>query len=269
MIQEYSDYLLTAASLSRQICDAFKDTQFDEKAQAMELFVLQAIATCDSHCRVSALLLQNDLAAEAVATLRPIQELFFDIHWIRQAEGEERLERICKLEADPYARWDKETKRIAAEYSPEEAKKFRGPLDEILKSKPHLTKSNPDGTKHFKSMNTTLPERMGQDLRWRYYHIYMYGSLFVHPTPANRNLYLERRGIKKNIRAIEESLKQFAAYSLLSVKFIIGYAADMLGSLSPAAAKQLVDGFKKMTEIVNKANKGYFALSPKRNKIKR
>jgi hypothetical protein len=262
MIQEYSEYLLKAASLSRETSDTFKGIQFDEISQPIELFALQSIAMCDSHCGASALLLKNDFAAEAVGALRPIQELLFDIHWLLQPETrEERLDRIYRLQADPYARWDKETKIIAAKYSPEKAKEFRGPLDDILAENPQLTETNADGTTHFKSMNASVADRMGEKLRPLYYHIFMYGSLFVHPTPTNKNLYLERIGFEMNAQALEESLKQFIAYSLLSVKFILGYTEGILGSFSPSGAKQRVRGFTEMANIVNNANKEYFRVS--------
>lgn len=260
MIQEYSDYLQSAASLSLQTADTFKGIQFDEKSQAVELFALQSLAMCDSHCRASALLMRNNFPAETVMVLRPIQELLFDIHWILQPETkEERLERVYKLEADPYARWDRETKLIAKGYSAEKARQFRVPLDKFLTTKVHLVDLDQDGTKSFKAMNTSLADRMGDKLRPLYYHIFMFGSLFSHPTPANKNLYLERRGVEKNVEALEESLRQFVAYSILSVLFIAGYSEKILGAFSASAKTQRDDLFQQMIELVEKANKEYFS----------
>ena len=259
MVPEQSEYLLSAACLSRQTGNTFKGIQFDEKSQAVELFALQSLAMCDSHCRASALLMQNNFPAETVMVLRPIQELLFDIHWILQLETkEERLERVYKLEADPYARWDRETKLIAKGYSAEKAKQFRGPLDEFLTTKAHLVDFNQDGTKSFKAMNTSLADRMGDKLRPLYYHIFMFGSLFSHPTPANKNLYLERANSERAIGFLEESRRQFVAYSLLSIGFIMGFAEEVLGPFSTAAKGERDDLFKKMTVLIDKANKGYF-----------
>ncbi len=262
MIQEYSGYLLNVADLVRKTGDTFKGIQFDDQSQAIEIFALQSLAMCASHCQASALLLQGDFAGEAVIVLRPILEILFDIHWILlHQKREERLEMVYKLEANPYAQWDKETKLIAEKYPVEKAKSLRGTLDEIAVMNPHLTVTNSDGSKSFKAVNDSLADRMGEQLRPLYYHIYRYSSLFAHPTPANKNLYLKGNITQQNNEALEESLKQFVAYSLLSIGFIIGFAEEVLGLFSPSAKGQRDDLFKEMIELIEKANKRYF-LNP-------
>jgi hypothetical protein len=98
------EYLLVAASNSQEFGNTFVGIKFEERTQAMEVFALQSLSMCSSHCHAAALLLQNDLLGEAISVLRSIQELLFDLYWILQPTNrKERLERVYQLEATPYA----------------------------------------------------------------------------------------------------------------------------------------------------------------------
>lgn len=260
MINEYSEHLLTAASLLKQTGVAFSGVKFDEGSQAMEVFALQSLSMCSSHCLASALLLQKDFVGEAVAVLRPIEEMLFNIRWIKEPNDRQTtLERVYELEADPYARWEHEIKLIAQSYSQDKAQPFRGPLDEIAASHPWLTKTDRNGARHFKRLEVSFPDRMGRDLRPRYYHIYCFSSLFTHPTPFMKSLYLkESDSGPKNIAALEESLRVYVANSLLFIELIIGFAEEILGSFSPSTKNQRDVLFRQVIDLVEKANKGYF-----------
>lgn len=259
MIQEYSEYLRIAASYSQDFGKTFRGIQFDEHTQAIEVFVLQALSMCSSHCRAAALLLENDFLGESAAVLRSIQELLFDIYWILQPKDrEERLERVYQLEADPYTRWDKEADLVAKQYSSTFASKMRVPLDEIARKYPFLIVTNPDGSKSFKKA-PPFAARMGVGLRARHYHIYCYSSLFTHPTPMIKSLYLNTsQSDDKGIDTFEESHRQLVAYSLSFIQLILGYAEQTIGSFAVSARTERDDIFRNMTELVERANKGYF-----------
>jgi hypothetical protein len=215
---------------------------------------------CQSQCSASALLLQNNYASEAAIILRSIEELLFDIHWIMiPKDREERLGRVYKLEADPLARWVKETNLIAKKYSVEKGKLFRGPIDEIAAKNTYLTEINLDGIRTFKTLDASLADRMGESLRPKYYHVYCYGSLFTHPTPFIKDLYLKTSNSDhKGIETIEESHRQFIAYSLLFTGLIIDYVEEILGSFSPSGKEQREALRAKMIQLIEKANKEYF-----------
>ena len=263
MIQEYSEYLLNASSISVEFGDCFRGIQFDERTQAIEVFVLQALDMCSSHCRASALLLQSDYVGETAIVLRSIEELLFDIRWILEPKDrKERLERVYQLEADPYARWDKETGIIGKQISPSVGDKMRGPIDDIAKRYTYLLDANPDGSTTFKKA-PSLAARMGEPLRARYYHIYCYSSLFAHPTPFTKSLYLKTSNSpERRSAAFEESHKQFIAYSLLFVELIIGFVEETLGAFSVSNKAQRDSLYVKMVEIVKSANKNYFQMRP-------
>ena len=260
MIQECLEYLLVAASNSQGFGNTFVGIQFEERTQAMEVFALQSLSMCSSHCRAAALLLQNDLLGEAISVLRSIQELLFDLYWIRKPTNrKERLERVYQLEATPYAHWDKETKLISQCPSLQAFSiKMRISLDEIADKYTFLTKINPDGSKSFKQA-PPFSQRMEMQLRAKYYHIYCYSSLFVHPTPMVKDLYLKTSNSVDIGVAYEEALQQFVAYSLLFVTLIMGYAEATIGSFAPSAKERRDALYTKMIETVKRANKGYFS----------
>jgi hypothetical protein len=260
MIPEYSKYLLDTASLCKKFGGTFSGVKFDERTQAIEVFVLQALSMCASHCSASAILLQNDYAGEAATILRSIEELLFNIRWINEPkEREERLERVYRLEADPYSRWDKETKLIGRKHSAEKEKSFRGPIDAIAEKYTYLTQVNADGLKSFKTLNVSLAERMGESLRPLYYHIYCYGSIFTHPTPYIKELYLKMSDSdRKGIESFDESHKQFIAYTLMFVGKIVGYVEGILGPYSPSSKEQRDVLLDQIIQSVDKANNGYF-----------
>ncbi|MBX2992817.1 MAG: hypothetical protein KF749_16825 [Bacteroidetes bacterium] len=259
MPQEYSGYLHNAASLSREFGKTFSGIRFDSRDQAVEVFVLQALAMCASHCDASAILLENGFKGEAVTTLRPVQELLFDMHWILQTNDRgEQLERVYRLEADPYAHWDKETKLIERHSSTENAKRMRGSLDDLTKEYPFLTQTVSDGTTEFKTA-PSFACRMGA-VRPRFYHIYCYSSVFSHPTPFVKNLYLKTSDSDgSEIEAIDESVRQFIAYTLLFVELIMGYAEECLGSFASSSRTQRDSLYSNVVGLVKEANRGYFS----------
>ncbi|MFN0159213.1 MAG: DUF5677 domain-containing protein [Bacteroidota bacterium] len=258
---------MNAASFSQEFGGTFAGIQFDERPQALEIFTLQALAMCSSHCHAAATLLQNNFKGETVSVLRSIQELFFNLIWIKEpTERSERLERVYRLEADPYRRWEKEVQIIEKASSAAIAQKMRDPLDDIAKQYPFLTEIKADGRTEFKSA-PTFAKRMGK-LRPKFYHIYCYSSLFSHPTPMVKKLYLKvDDSDREAIVRIDESLGQFIAYTLLFVELTMGYADEEIGSfaLSTQAKRQAL--YSNMVGLTQSANKGYFGNPPVQSSV--
>jgi hypothetical protein len=259
MIIEYVEYLNKASHFSKAFGETFKGIQFEEKSQTVETFVLQALAMCSSHCRSAALLLQNDFVGESATVLRSIQELLFDLYWIKEAENkEDRCERAYQLEADPYSHWDKETNIICKESSFSIGPQLRNNLKNVAVDYPFLTESTTDGTVSFKSA-PSFASRMGNVLRAKYYHIYCYSSIFTHPTPLVKSLYLKSVGsTSSRLFPFEESHKELIAYTLFFIKCIFIIADDILGSFASSSQPQRYDLYNKMDELVDISNNGYF-----------
>lgn len=264
MIKEYSEYLRNAAALTQKYEDCFSGIHFDEHTQAIEVFVLQALNMCSSHCNASALLLQNDYVGETATVLRSIQELLFDINWILEPKDrKECLERVYQLEADPYNHLAKETEFIGKQISPSVRDKMREQIDNIAKKYPYLLINN-ESSKTFKKA-PPFASRMGEPLRAKYYHLYSYSSLFAHPTPFTKSLYLKTCNSTESLTtAFEDSHKQLVAYSLLFVEMIIGFVEETLGTFSESNNAQRKILYAKMKELVKRANKNYFQMDSAR-----
>ena len=71
MTQEYSQHLSNAASFTQEFGETFSEIAFDEQSQAVEVFVLQALSMCSSHCLSAAMLLQKDFKGEAISGACP------------------------------------------------------------------------------------------------------------------------------------------------------------------------------------------------------
>jgi hypothetical protein len=259
MKQQQALQLHDAASFCREFGMTFADLEFDERSQAVEVFFLQALSMSASHCGAAALLLEQGFDGEAVSVLRSVQELLFDLYWILEASDRPaQLERVYRLEADPYAHWARELRLIERKLSPELARRFRGPLDEIAADCPFLTEQGPDGTTTFKHA-PTFADRMGRN-REKYYHVYCYSSLFSHPTPTVKKLYLKTKDPDHLATdAFDESIIQFVAYSLLFAQLIMGFVNQTLRSFAPATQGKREELYAKMIQLVNTANRGYFS----------
>jgi hypothetical protein len=133
MPKEYPIYLHNAASFPQEFASTFDDLQFNERTQAVEVFALQALKMCSSHCHASSILLREGFKGEAVTVLRSVQGLLLDLMWVQQAnDPNDRLQRVYQLEADPYARWIKETKLVEGAGSPESLPETSGRVSQRL-----------------------------------------------------------------------------------------------------------------------------------------
>jgi hypothetical protein len=262
MEQESARSLLNAASFCQEFGESFADCAFDEHSHAIEVFVLQS----SSHCEAAAILLEHGSKGEAVAILRSVQELCFDLNWIlSDNDRSESLERTIRLEADPYEGLDREIKLMEQRGSTSAiAMQLRIRLDAIAAQYPYLTEVTSDCGVVFKKA-LSFADRMGR-LRERYYHIFRYGSLFVHPTPTVKRLYL-RTDDPKNAADIDidESISRFVAYTLQFVAFIMDFAEKCLGSFAPSGAANRDTLYANVVDIVKQANKGYFHIPPQNN----
>jgi hypothetical protein len=264
---EYSTYCSDLSKLVLEYSNHYAGIQFHEKEQAIEVFAMQALAMASSSLRAAALLLENDAVPEAILVTRSIQELFFSIRWILEpTEQTERLERVYQLEGGPYAHWQKEVdiiRKLGEEKKDENilarAERFYEPLTSVATTYTHLVVQSPDGTFKFKSP-PAFANRMSKELRAMYHHMYCYTSLFAHPTPMVKEHYLNvTNGPLTRYTPDDDAVTQSLAYTFLFTDLLVGSAEEILASHSQTTAAAREDVYRKIIELVKKANKGTYA----------
>ena len=266
MSPEYAEYYQQASDTVAEISETVSGYQFDETQQAVEIYVLQALAICQDRCRAIALLLKANFFAEPITLSRSLFELLFGIHWVQQAtSSQERLERVYQLEAHPYYEFNKEVRFIERDvigptphWNPGKLKEFQDALDYIRTTSSFLIDS---ATNEFKQA-PPLAARMGDENRLRFYHLYRFTSLFTHPTPTLKQVYLRPSGSNQTVAdIIGEPLNQALAYGLLFVELIGGYFVEILEPYNAHLSSKREQCYRRLFDLVERGNKGYFGTS--------
>jgi hypothetical protein len=269
MLKEYSNYYSQASTILHRIQKTVDGLEFEEKNQAVEIFVIQALSMSRAHCLAINLLLDADLSSEPIAICRSLFELLFDLVWMNSTKDRhEKLERVYQLEADPYYHMSKEVRLLQRDLksltpltNEEEVRQFLKVLEEARRKSPHLTVGKAHGKTDFKR-SPPLTERMGHEFRLQYYHIYRFMCLFTHPTPMLKRLHLEIAGRNETPdQLIEEPLKQALAYALLFVELIGKTAATLLEPYDPTKSEPLKICCEELFELTEKGNKQYFSTA--------
>jgi hypothetical protein len=258
-IKVCSENLRSASKIAADFKGTFQGIQFDANKQAVEVFLLQALAMSSSHCRAGSLLLDAGCLGEAIAVLRSVQELLFDVNWIlKPFQRNEQLERVYQLEGDPYSRWDKEVGRIQKKGLSQLAERLQDTLDAARKDYPRLLAN---GSDEFKSA-PSFAHRIGEDLRPKYYHVYCFGSLFTHPTPMTRDMYLKSEScVSISLDKYVQATNQFIAYTLYFMQMILTLAEVGLGNYALTGTSQRAELTTRMGALVRDSNDGYFHFS--------
>jgi hypothetical protein len=266
MTPEYAEYYQQASDCFAEMGETLTGCQFDETQQAVEIYIAQALAICRDHSKAISLLLKSDLFSEPIIVTRSIFELLFGIHWVQQAKSrEDQLERVYQLEAHPFSEFNKEVRLIERDvnsatphWSPGKYQEFQQVLDFTGTTSPFLVDAS---TGDFKRA-PDLAARMGEENRLHFYHLYRFTSLFTHPTPILKEVYLRRSGSTQTTSDIVgESLNQALAYGLLFLELIGGYAAGILVHCNPHLTAKRTKCYQTLFELVEKGNKNYFGTS--------
>jgi hypothetical protein len=258
MLKEYSDYYSQASTILRQFEDAIHGLQFQERDQAVEVFAVQGVSMAKSHCRAIGLLLEADFFSEAIAVCRTLFELSFDLVWVDAASNPtEKLERVYRLEADPYFQMNKEVRLFEQDVksqtpvtSPEMLKQFQEKLDSARKKYPYLTKG------HDFKQAPSLPDRMGHQFRLMYYHVFRFMCVFTHPSPMLKELHLQN--VQRNRtphELVEKPLKEVLAYTLLFVEIMAKVAANLIAAYVPNKVEALRRACVELSQLAEKAEK--------------
>jgi hypothetical protein len=266
MLSEYSDYYSEASKLLSDFGDSLSGIHFDERRQALDIFSLMSLSLCSSHARAVSILLKDDFAVESIVIVRSFQEILFDFHWIFQSDDEnERNERVFKLEAHPYHKFAKEVRLIEKDvqsstphWSKEKYEQMKAALEDIAAKSPFLVSSSSAELLDFKQA-PDLASRMGQDNRLHYYHVYRFSSLFTHPTPMIKELFVKPVGTTRTgHEIISEPLQQFLAYGLLFLELIMGFAVTIFSKHKPEHQSFREKCYDSMFALTEKGNKDFF-----------
>jgi len=258
------------------VCSQFADTteglQFDEEKQAIELFSILSVKMCSQHSKSIAVLLENKLYSDCYIIGRNIIEILFNLRWIKQPkEKSEKLDRVYQLEANPLRMFDSEIKAMEQDLrsstpslDPAFVKKHRVEIEKQKKLFPFLLVNSNDHNSNFKSVSKNFLQRVG-DMRLRYYHLYRFASMFIHPNPKLKEIFLSRVAKADNeLEEFLEPLRIYLAYILLFIELTIGYGIELLIDFNPEHHKIREDLYSQMVKIVNSGNNDYFSIPPNR-----
>jgi hypothetical protein len=262
---EYINYFNDANRIFREFGSTTIGITLDEEKQPFELYCMSGLKICQKKSKSISLLLSNELYVDAIILTRQIMELLFNIHWIKQSSGDERKERVYKLEAEPYYYFSKEIREMKSNiygdrplWEDNNVIEFRKLIELEKETFPFLVEETEDGKRIFKKPEPFI-QRLEPELRLKYYHLYRFTSLFIHPGPKLKEVFLKRKTSENNpIEKIIEPTKQILAYTLLFEELILGYAIEIFSKFNEDKIEFRNKLYSDLVLIVDKANKEYF-----------
>lgn len=269
VFSEFADYYKSVAIS----CDFFDDTlsniKLHEKDDAEQIFGKVSLNVIKNHSESISVLLNNNLYIEPICLVRNIFEIFVKNYWIyRGKDAVDKFERICKLEATPYHNNEKEVglmiedlKTESPVWSKDKVDSFTEMLNTVKRDNPHLIRES-DGK--FKKAIDICSMINDTKLRLKYYHIYRFASIFSHPTPMLKDLYLKASDDKRTeVEIIEDPLKNTLSYGLLFIEFIIEQLMEIFKDINPDGIEARIAIHKNISNIVKKSNNDYFEINAK------
>jgi len=135
---------------------------------------------------------------------------------------------------------------------------LRTVIEEEKDAFPFLVKLTDDGKKIFKKPEPFI-RRLDHELRLKYYHLYRFTSLFIHPGPKLKEVFLKRSVSNFDpSENIIEPTKQILAYTLLFEELILGYGCKVFLSYNKDNVEFRNKLYSEMVFISDKANNGYY-----------
>ncbi|HMN25244.1 MAG TPA: DUF5677 domain-containing protein [Ignavibacteriaceae bacterium] len=264
-IEKFIKYFDDSSSICRNFGETTKGIKFNEETQAIELYALTSISMCAQHSKSISILLRENLFTDCFILSRNLIEVFFNLNWATKAETREAvLERVFRLEANPYNNFDKEIKLMEKSIDgnkPNLSKALILKHIEAINGEknnfPFLLVNKNDFKSNFKSV-PSLPERMGE-LRLLYYHLYRFSSMFTHPSPKLKEFFMHRiTNHNEPTDAIIEPLKQILSYCLLFIELCFAITKDVLFNFNPEYNPDRQEMYNKLGSIVLESNEGYY-----------
>jgi hypothetical protein len=268
MLDEYSEYYSEASRALANYGSSLAGINFHGQRQALEVFCLMAISLCESHAKAVSLLLKNDCAVEPIIIIRGFFEIFCDFYWISQEGGvAEQNDRVYTLEANPYREITKEFRLIEKDvqssnpyWKKKEYEQLKELLEDAAKKCPWLLKSPSSDPLDFRQA-PDLAARMGETIRLRFYHLYRFSSVFTHPTPMMKSVFIHPVGseLQKN-EIIKEPLQQFLAHGLWFLKLILEFCQQVFSAYDVERQPLRTQCYESLSCIAEKGRKNYFSF---------
>lgn len=268
-MQKYIKYFEETASICRGFGETTKGIQFNEELEAVELFALTSINMCAQHCMSIAVLLKHDCTTDCFIISRNIIEIFFNLNWATKCDTrEEVIERVFKLEANPYLNFENEILLMERDMNNDKPNlskslilKHRKAINGEKEKFPHLLVDRNNLESEFKSA-PPFANRMG-DLRLMYYHLYKFASMFTHPSPKLKEFFMHRIANQVSpTEVITEPLKQTLSYCLLFIELSLSITKDILFYFNSEQNPARQEMYNKLVSIVKESNQGYFGNAP-------
>ena len=186
-MDKYIIYLNETAKLLKVFGSTLNKIEFDQaKQEPFELYCLLAMKICQKKAESFSLLISNKQYVDAIILTRSIMDSLFNLRWIKQVSGEERKERVYKLEAEPYYEFAKEIREMESNnnsiWNKDDVKEFRKQIEKEKDLFPYLVNKLETGERIFKNP-PPFYQRLNPELKLKYYHLYRFTSLFIHPGP--------------------------------------------------------------------------------------
>lgn len=263
MLNSFSIYFKEVASQCIKFMDTIEHIRFNEEDDALELFLMTTINVNINNAKSISLLLDNDQFGSVIMVCRNIIESYFNIHWAYEPLEKEAVKnRVFELEGDTLFHLEKEInlsdeKQLLGEitWGNQKVQEFKKLIETEKTNFPQLLTKNKDGKIIFKHpppfANRMLEHRL------RYYQIYIFTSLFTHPSPKLKEFYLSRI-VNENtgLEIVEDALKQTLVFSIYLIQAIIGYAEIVFRDIIPDSSIIRKTCYQEIINIVNNANKG-------------
>lgn len=227
MLETYSGYYSEVSDNCDSFLSTFEGIQFDVDENPAELFLITSMHIIASNTKTISWLLSNNQFGPIMVISRVLMELFFNIHWIFEPiERDAVHERIFQLEGDYLYHIEKEISLMERDqfsenpsWSEQQILDFKNFIKFEGKYSPNLLTSK-DGKPVFKRP-PPIANRMAGD-RIKYYQLYIFTTLFAHPSPKLREFYLQNE--KVNLKSRELTLLEIVARCLDLIEWTVGYA---------------------------------------------
>lgn len=261
---QFANHYQNISDICKMFLTTLSGRKFNYTNDSAHMFIIMSLDNLKLETRGIATLIQNHLYMQSFSHIRNIFELFVNLYWISSANDEERIEYIAQLDAFPYYwhekevnAWEQNLSSNKPVWTAEYVNDARKALAEIKKKYPNLINEQ----KLFKKPRP-LASRISEEIRLKYYFIYKFSSIFVHPSPFFKDVHFKNviNG-KEPMDILGEPLLETLTYGLwLTYLCFFGYIKvfdnkDIKGFM--VREKHV----NSMYDLFNEANKEYIQLS--------
>ena len=263
MLASFSKYYSEIALQCIQFMNTIKSIRFNEEDDALELYLMTSINVNINNAKSISLLLDNDQFGAVIMICRNIIESFYNIHWAYEPlEKQAVKKRVFELEGDTLYHLEKEIELIdknklsnEVTWGNQKVEDFKKMIENEKKKFPQLLTINNKGKTVFRHPPPFANRMIEQ--RLKYYQVYIFTSLFTHPSPKLKEFYL-RRVVDDNtsLEIIEDALKQTLAFCIYLIEAVLGYAEIVFRNINNDSCDIRKKCYEDVINIVRAANKG-------------